>query len=69
MTTTVVNSKKAYLLAYKALEDAVSLAVLKGTAEELANVALTCMELAGRLEPEEAEDKKKRKVGFAHDDE
>jgi hypothetical protein len=59
-----VTATKSYQLAFVALREGIELAKTRGDAEQLANIALTCMELAGRVESKE---EKKQRVGFAHD--
>lgn len=63
--TTAVTKKQAHALAYRALNEGIRLAKARGDAEQLANIALTCIELAARVEGKTEE---KSMVGFAHHD-
>lgn len=65
-----VTIRKAYQQAAVTLMTAARVAEERGSGEELANIALTWMELATRMESSESEDNnkdKKHKMGFHHE--
>lgn len=63
-----LSTSRAFRKAALTLKSAQRVAEERGSAEELANIALTWMELAVRIakEEESKEDKKEKKMGFHH---
>jgi len=64
-----LSTSKAFHKAALTLKSAQRVAEERGTAEELANIALTWMELAVRIakDEEQKEEQKDRKMGFHHE--
>lgn len=60
-----ITPESVLVESFHTLQDAVKVARKRGSGEELANIALTFMELAARLEG--VEKTEKARVGFSHE--
>lgn len=63
----ILDVSEAYKQAAETLVKARTVACERGTGEELANIALTWMELAVRMSGDQSTKTEDRKVGFHHE--